>query len=372
MSDDVALSINGVNVSGWTSVRVTRGMERMPSDFDIAMTERFPGVDEITVNAATPCVLKIGDDTVITGYVDRVTPAIGPGEHALTINGRGKCEDVVDCMADVPQFFFPGGTWTADAVQKLAAPYGIKVKALSRGIQHLPEMINVGETAYTVMEKLCRLAGLLCYEDADGDIVIGPVSDTKAGGKLEQGVNIERASYAMDMSGRFNKYIVYPVGSLALQDASLQSMQEYEIDDIGVPSTRNRRIAFVALNNDPGFQVSNKHALWECNRRYARGNVVIVTVSTWRDANGKLYTPNTLIDVSIPKLKVPTDANFQWTISEVTYRRDSGGTACDLVLMPKSGFMPEPIIVQPLPVDAASALYGNGTPNIPGSNLNGN
>ncbi|MEW9584911.1 phage baseplate assembly protein [Paraburkholderia sp. DGU8] len=49
MSDDVSLTVNRSTVAGWTSVRITRGMERIPSDFDISMTERFPDTTTVAL-----------------------------------------------------------------------------------------------------------------------------------------------------------------------------------------------------------------------------------------------------------------------------------------------------------------------------------
>lgn len=73
MTDDVTLTVNGSSISGWKSVRITRGMERIPADFDISMTERFPNTTSVVVMEGDPCIVKIGVDAVITGYVDRVT-----------------------------------------------------------------------------------------------------------------------------------------------------------------------------------------------------------------------------------------------------------------------------------------------------------
>ncbi|WP_422449499.1 phage baseplate assembly protein, partial [Thermoanaerobacterium sp. DL9XJH110] len=41
--EELILTVGGRELSGWTEVRVTRGIERCPSDFQIGMTERFPG-----------------------------------------------------------------------------------------------------------------------------------------------------------------------------------------------------------------------------------------------------------------------------------------------------------------------------------------
>ncbi|WP_410819059.1 phage baseplate assembly protein, partial [Paraburkholderia sp.] len=42
-NDDLTLVAGGRQLSGWTRVRVSRGVERCPSDFQIEMTEKYPG-----------------------------------------------------------------------------------------------------------------------------------------------------------------------------------------------------------------------------------------------------------------------------------------------------------------------------------------
>lgn len=339
MADDVSLSVNGSTVAGWSSVRVTRGMERIPADFNIAMTERYPNTAEVTVSVGDPCVLAIGGDTVITGYVDRVISQADAHNHTLSIAGRGKCEDLVDCAAQYDGFQFVNAT-AADIAAALAKPFGIAVKALVPGLTIAQYILNVGDTPYTVIDRVCKISQLLCYEDADGDLVIGPLSTGEAAGGFAMGVNVERANYTRDMSQRFSVYRVYLVGSALLLDAAIQPLSEYTVTDPAVP--RYRPKAFIAETNDAGATVSNQHAQWECNRRVGRGNVVTVTASSWRDSAGRLYAPNTLAALSLPQLKLIDGQKF--TIGEVTYRRDMSGTACDVSLMPPQAFQPEPIL----------------------------
>jgi len=121
--------------------------------------------------------------------------------------------------------------------------------------------------------------------------------------------------------------------------------------DADVPRFRPK--ALLAIYGDAGEVVTRARALWECNRRYGRGNVLSLTTDSWRDVNGKLYEPNTITPLALPSIHVPSAS---WAIGEVTYRRDESGTHCDLSIMPPEAFMPEPILYYPLPPDAGAAL----------------
>ncbi|WP_233854178.1 phage baseplate assembly protein [Paraburkholderia sp. HD33-4] len=351
MADDLSLTIGGQSILGWTNIRVTRGMERIPADFDISLTERYPHVSDVVVTEGDPCVVTIGGDAVITGYVDRVNEQVDAHNHMLSVAGRGRCEDLVDCSAQFDSYQFQNIA-TADIAAKLCEPFGIRVKALSQGIVHPQVCLNVGESPFALIDRLCKVAQMLCYEDADGDLVIGPLSTTEAVGGFALGVNVERAGYLRDMSQRFSQYRVYPVGTGIMNDIGSQGLIEYAVNDSLV--SRFRLKSFVAETGDADDTVSKAHALWECNRRIGHGNVITITTSSWRDAAGTLYAPNTLAALSLPQLKLLPGQKF--TIGEVTYRRDMKGSGCDLILMLPQAFQPEPILYIPVPQDVAAAL----------------
>ena len=43
--DVVSLTVGGKIIEGWDSVRVTRGIERFPSDFDLGLMDYYPVSD---------------------------------------------------------------------------------------------------------------------------------------------------------------------------------------------------------------------------------------------------------------------------------------------------------------------------------------
>ena len=96
MADDLTITAAGQRLGGWLTTRVTRGCERLPSEFDIALTERHPGqISEIAIKPGDPCRARLGDDPVIRGHVDRLQPSIDARRHALRVQGRGKRADPV-------------------------------------------------------------------------------------------------------------------------------------------------------------------------------------------------------------------------------------------------------------------------------------
>lgn len=357
---DVTLMLGSTNqtISGWTSVRITRGIERCPSDFDIGLTELYPGeVDDLVVQAGDPCTVQIGGDTVITGYVDRFIPGIEADKHTIRIVGRGMCADLVDCAAEWDNGQISGSSILGIA-QKLAAPYGISVSSAVSGLPAIPQFnMMIGETAWEIIERIARFSQVLAYDLPDGSLYLSQVGTTQAASGFVQGQNVERAQIEYSMDQRFSVYKAFIQSMSVLGDLGDGGNLLATVNDPNC--ARHRERVIISEGGGLGNNIAIARATWEMNRRAGRSTVVSVEVDSWRDSAGTLWAPNTLAPIHLPKLKLQDQI---WLISEVTFRRDERGTGADLVIMAPQAFNPEPILLQPTPPDVvganSSAPYG--------------
>ncbi len=347
--DDLTLRIGGASISGWTQLRVTRGMERVPSDFDIVMTERFPGeLNAVTVVPGAPCQVLLGTEVVITGYVDRFTPSLSPQGHQVRVVGRGKCCDLVDCSAEWPGGQI-SGTSALDVATKLAAPYGIAV-TLAPGVSSGPSIpqfnLILGETAWELIERVCRYAALVPFELADGSLQLAQVGTTAHASGFAQGQNVMQASIQYGMDQRYSRYVAFlqSVENLGDQGAGgvdgnvLAVMKDHTV-------SRHRQLDIIAEAGAGGQDIAITRAQWELARRWGRSFVCRLTTDSWRDAQGDLWQPNRLALVDLPLLKT---AQAQWLIGEVSFHLDAArGTTAELTLMPPEAFAPQPTLLQP-------------------------
>lgn len=340
--DDVSIIVANRQLSGWTEVRITRGVEQCPSSFDIAFTELFPGdATAFVVQAGDACQVKIGNDLVITGYVDRCIGGIGPSSHPLRITGRSKCADLVDCSAEWPNSQISGASALSIAT-KIAKPYGITVSGLDG---KTPPQFNfmLGETAFEIIERVTRNAGLLAYDEPDGNLVLAHVGSERAASGFTEGQNIEEATFTSSMDQRFSEYDVFLQSMDVLGDVGGGGNLVARIKDPNVK--RNRKRFIIAEAGGGGLDISKARGNWDCARRAGRSTAVTLTADSWRDQAGALWRPNTLAPLSIPTLKL---RDVVWAIGEVTYKRDgSNGNSVEATLMPPNAFLPEPILLQP-------------------------
>ncbi|MGS8542327.1 phage baseplate assembly protein, partial [Salmonella enterica subsp. enterica serovar Anatum] len=83
-------------MQGWERISVTRGIERLPSSFSLGLLDLYPGSDnQQRVRAGESCRVSLGRDVVLTGYIDRWSPALSSGRHEIRVAGRSKCQDLV-------------------------------------------------------------------------------------------------------------------------------------------------------------------------------------------------------------------------------------------------------------------------------------
>lgn len=343
MTDDLTLVVGGRKISGWTGIRVTRGIERMPSDFQIEMTERFPGKADVVVQPGEMCRVLLGNDLVITGYVDRYMPSIAARSHAVAISGRGKCADLVDCSAEWPNSQISGAS-ALEIADKLARPYGITAYSIGdiewKRIKQFN--LNWGETPFEVIDRICRYSAVLAYEDTDGLLVLSRVGETRAASGFVEGQNVQRAALTASMDQRFSEYVVRTMSMSSFSEIGQGGDIQAQVEDEGVKRHRLRYI--ISEANQPGLDIATQRGIWEAVRRLGRSKCVRLTTDSWRDAAGRLWEPNTLVPVDLPSLKLD---RVVWVVGEVTYMRSAnGGTTADLVLMPPEAFKPEPYLLE--------------------------
>jgi prophage tail gpP-like protein len=357
-SDDLSIILDdGQQLSGWQETRVTRGIERCPSDFALAVTEKFPlSSDALQISPGQACTIMIGGDLVLTGYVDTVRPALEADAHTVTILGRGKCQDLVDCSAEWPGGQIQGNS-VSDIASKLAGPYGIDVTALTDVGGAIPlYQLNIGETGWEIIEKLCRYRQLLAYEDVDGNLLLSAVSKDQAASGFAEGVNVQRAEVAFSAHQRFQTYISYAMSVESLNDLGNVDYQNAKVTDTAVMRHRVRRVV-CPVSGPLGTGFAEDRLIWEAARRAGRSYAVSLTTDAWRDAAGVLYTPNTQVRLQLPSLKLP---DVTWTISEVTFHKDGRGTTCDLLIMPPQAFIPEPEIDFQIAAELVQQLPAGG------------
>lgn len=351
-NDELVVVTGGRKLSGWTAVRVDRGVELLPSSFSVQLTERYPGEASVAVvDPGSTCEVYLGQDKILTGYIDLYWPHIDAGRHVVSIQGRSKTEDLVDCSLTEPTV--PPWSIKPTSLKQIAElvckPFGIGVSLPDGDISFdstTPDfIIQPGETCAQLLEEVSRRAQVLMSDDAEGRLVLSRLATKRAQTALVEGVNCEIAETRLSMDKRYSHIQVIataPIGPLSTGD-TYHLNKWYTARDDKVPRYRPKLIIMDATG--PSDDWPKRRAEWEKARRYGRSRLVEIVATGWRQGDGTLWQPNTIAAVSLPSLKMVEDV----AVAAVGWVRGQRGTQTFLTLMPKEGLQPAPILRDSIP-----------------------
>lgn len=342
---DVRLVIDGTLFGGWTEVRIQRSIEQLADTFELQVTERWPGQDERRpVRAGQACELRIDGELVLTGYVDDVAPVYDAQQHTLSVAGRSRLGDLVDCA--------PGGASFHDQTlpqiaKAVARPFGIGVVEAtdSGGRFHGQRRLDVEQTGFEFLSGLARTRGVMLISNRNGDLMIARAGTERVSTALELGRNILRASGRHSVRDRFSEYVVLGQG---FTDDENEPGDMHGLRGVAVDSVLKRqryRPRTLRGNGPVTAQECRQRAEWERARAYGRSQGIVYTVNGWSHADG-LWDPNTLVRVRDDYMQIDEER----LIVSVQYILDSGGLRTELNVSPREAFdlLPLPESTDPL------------------------
>lgn len=330
----LTLKINNQRFSGWTEVRITAGIRQAARGFQIAVTDKWMG-KRWQVLPFDACELYLGDHKVLTGWVEGVNHSIDESQQIITLAGRAKTADLIDCTAKAKQFRNQTALQIANA---LAKPHGVAVRADVAITKRIPSWKpDEGATVFESIETLARLAGLLVTDNADGDLVLTRAGISRVHTPLVLGENIKALDATYDVSSLYSDYIIkgQQKGSDTV-DAVAAAHVTAAANDYTV-----KRYRPIVLNAEDqiDLKAASIRSNWEKNTRFGNSQQFNVTVQGWQHETG-LWQPNQLVRLKADELGLNADL----LIVQVEYLlNDDNGTTAQLSLSPKAAFEPEPL-----------------------------
>ena len=345
--DPITLRIAGVDWMYWKNVEITRQMDAIAGAFSISLADRWTdgaqaSAEALPIAAGMECELLIGDDPVIKGYIDKASPSFSAQDHGISISGRDRSADLVDCAA----VHKPGhwmGVSALQLAQDLAKPFGVSVRAEGNIGAPIPSLVlEQGETAFEALDRALKLRELLACPDGAGGLVLLKAGARKNDTALKQGENILTASADFDMADRFSDYLVYgqQPGGDAIYGLPVCAVHAAAKD----PAVRRYRPMIIRAESSVDAGAAQQRAVWEKTVRAARSVTVSVTVQGFRqgkpgDTTVPLWQLNAMTDVDIPFLRLKQ----RLVAGKITFRRDpQSGSTTTLELRDPAAFKPEP------------------------------
>lgn len=340
MNDSVILRVNGREWGGWTSVRIAAGIDRIARDFSVQITRSWPGDEMQTgqtsrIRNGDKVEVLIGEDLVITGWVEATPVSYSASSLIMSISGRSKTADLIDCSATPAQY---NNRSLLQIATELAKPFGITVVdegAVSDAL--LSVQADQGETVMEVLNKMLGLQQVLMYDNLQGDLVIGVPGAAKATTALVLGENVLSADIQRSVKDRFSRYRV--TGMRAGNDQDFADSTTTAIRGQASDSAITRyRPLMLRQSGNATTATCSRRSEFEMRQRAARTDETTYTVRGWRQGNGALWQPNMRVIVYDPVMGFN---NQEMVIAEVSWQQDDKGTITELRVGPAAAYLPE-------------------------------
>ncbi|KAF1051695.1 MAG: hypothetical protein GAK41_01251 [Burkholderia gladioli] len=253
-NNDVTLLIGGKAHSAWSSYSIDSDLLTPADAWDVRLA-RPTGKMSDTVKAGAHVQVKVGDDTVLFGYVDQVRRRTSKTEKTLSISGRDYAAILRDCSAPI---FTAKQVSLAEVVANIVKPLGItKIRIDTARSQSTWDKISVdpGDTAWDALVHAVEGEGLWPWFDPDGTLVVGGPD-----------------------------YNAPPVASLILREDGKGNNVEWFDEDLSI-AERHSEVTVLGQAHGTGSK-AGKHAI----------------KATVKDKDVPVYRPRVVVDHDAPNL----------------------------------------------------------------------
>ncbi|CUI61858.1 Mu-like prophage tail protein gpP [Achromobacter xylosoxidans] len=323
----ITLVVGGQAYGGWKSLEVERGIEQLAGEFQLTLTHRWPGEDApIGLREGLPCEVKVGQDLLITGYIDTIDIDLTDTSCRLNVSGRDKTGDLVDSSA-----IHGSGQWKnvrlEQIVRDICKPFGIEVLVQTDTGEAISSFsLDDGEKAFDAIDRAARSKAILVSSSPAGQLVLTRASETLIETKLVEGLNIRRISARHTWARRHSE--IRMKAQVAGNDNQFGATAAHIQAKATDPEIDRYRPLIIHSEQGLSNAEAKERAQWEVSTRMGRGKRAQIVVVGWRTGQdgqvGDLWLPNTLVRVTSPRMFLDLDlliTSCRYTLDETNARR---------------------------------------------------
>ncbi|MEO3997177.1 hypothetical protein [Mesorhizobium sp. CAU 1732] len=277
--------------------------------------------------AGIPCApddeatIHVSGDLWGTGYVRDVRGSHDASDRQYQVTFVSRSCDATECSIDHPT----GLKRDAD-LKGIAEEFdvlGVGIEADIETLKKSTHKVRPGESLFNTLETDARSQGVLIYDTPEGKLRLADKPEGRHGGALARGHNILRASGSLSGAKSFSSVKVRGQASVGVTGSALRPEAEAR------GTARRKRPLIVVHEGEATSDRVKKRADWEARRAAGAGVECSIDVAGFRDASGKIWSQNHLVEVRDDWLGIEQDM----IIAAVRLVQDAaGGTTANLSL----------------------------------------
>lgn len=259
----------------------------------------------------TPCSVTANGGLLLTGFIENTTIDISDQSHTVSIDGKSQGADSIKGSIDHDTH-----EWRKKNIVDIANDTGTGVKFTTDESVKPIEVTraNVGQRAFTYLDKLARKQGLFMCGQPDGSVMFTKHGKYRHAGAIIEGVNLKSGSAKFSEAER---YAEHKVKGHKPQETGEDNFRYEEVArDMGAREGPKRVLTpRTSLDRNEAKQKAEQSA----NNSYGSSVSFEATLQGFRDEGGLLWTPGWLVMVYAPSC----DIAMELAIDEVTWSQDT-------------------------------------------------
>lgn len=329
--DAVTFYVNNKVFEGFKNLKIARNMMSLTGTFNITITDKWEiEQEDFEIKPGDRIHCHLGKAALFEGYIDKLSLSINESSRNITIQGRDKTQDLVDCsittLSELNDIDFTG------IATELCKPFGLKVlPQVDVGAKFAKFSIRQGETPFEALDRAAKERQLILLSSTHGNLIVQKRGNIRANTELIEGVNVLSAAVNFDNTQRFSDYIIKGQSTGILGTPKDATQNKGYAKDSGI--TRHRPTLIIsenAVDND-GAQ---KRAEFESTFRAAKAAKVNVVVVGWKQKDGSLWDVNQLVQIDIKSIGI----KGQMLIERVKFDQSENGRRAEMELIRPDAF----------------------------------
>lgn len=299
----IELKVANRKYTGWENVIIVKSMDSIAHNFSMDI---YNG-DQISIGDDDLIQILVEDKVFFTGYIDEMILGISDTKKPLSISGRSKAGDLIDCNIETNKQYNKQNI--KQIINDLVSPFNITVSS-NLELEPLEVFVTkVGETYFNAINRLCKQTNTLPISDNYGNIEIIKNQQTKSSIILKD-QDFKELNYPKVLSDRFSKYTYKKEGIVTdVTDGSIN-------DD-----TVQRYRPFVAVNTED--KNNEDLAKWQKNHNKANEVNLTAVIIGWD------LQVNTIVKLETSLV------NNSYLLKDIIFKKGNSGTTSDLTLVSK-------------------------------------